>query len=155
MAGEAGQLTFRPARADDGARIVAIWCRAVDATHDFLKPADRVAIEAEVRGFLPAAPLTLAVDAQDRAVAFMLVADGHLEALFVDPASRGTGVGRALVTAALAATPALRVDVNEQNAQAVGFYDRLGFVVAGRSPLDGQGRPYPLLHLCHAPAVTD
>ena len=27
------------------------------------------------------------------------------------------------------------------------FYERLGFVVRGRSPTDDAGRPYPLLHL--------
>lgn len=39
------------------------------------------------------------------------------------------------------------VDVNEDNTQAVGFYERLGFVQVGRSELDGQGKPYPTLHM--------
>jgi putative acetyltransferase len=39
------------------------------------------------------------------------------------------------------------VDVNEQNPQAVGFYLHEGFQQVGRSPLDGLGKPYPLLHL--------
>ena len=39
------------------------------------------------------------------------------------------------------------VDVNEQNHGAVGFYRHIGFEVTGRSDLDDQGRPYPLLHL--------
>jgi putative acetyltransferase len=38
--------------------------------------------------------------------------------------------------------------VNEQNAQAVGFYEHLGFQRTGRSDKDSQGRPYPLIHLC-------
>jgi putative acetyltransferase len=42
---------------------------------------------------------------------------------------------------------AYKVDVNEQNPDAVGFYQHLGFNVIGRSPLDGQGNPFPLLHL--------
>jgi hypothetical protein len=29
---------------------------------------------------------------------------------------------------------------------------RLGFVCTGRSAIDGQGRPYPLIHLRSAPA---
>jgi putative acetyltransferase len=143
---------LRPAQPRDGERIIQIWCRAVDATHHFLQPADRAAIEQEVRGFLPGAPLLLAVDAEDIAQAFMLVADGHLEALFVDPACRGTGIGRQLVAHALAGNRGLTVDVNAQNPQAVGFYHRLGFHEMGRSLLDAQGRAYPLIHLRHSTA---
>jgi hypothetical protein len=29
----------------------------------------------------------------------------------------------------------------------LGFYRHIGFSVRGRSPLDGQGKPYPLLHM--------
>jgi putative acetyltransferase len=42
---------------------------------------------------------------------------------------------------------ATRVDVNEQNEQAVGFYQRMRFGVEGRSELDSQGKPFPLLHM--------
>ncbi|WP_322788825.1 acetyltransferase [Sphingobium cloacae] len=124
-----------------------IWRDAVDATHDFLKPEDRDAIEAELSGFLPIAPLWLATDIEDRPLGFMLLDGAHMEALFIDPARRGQGIGRALVRHALALHPILSTDVNEQNAQAVGFYDRLGFTRTGRSERDGQGRLYPLIHL--------
>ena len=39
-------------------------------------------------------------------------------------------------------------DVNEQNAQAVGFYQHLGFEVTG-APLMAN-KPYPLLHMALA-----
>lgn len=136
--------TSTPADAD---RVVAIWAAAVDATHDFLSAEDRAAIGEEVAGFLPSAPLTLAVDGDDRAVGFMLLDGAHMEALFIDPACRGQGVGRGLVEQALALHRVLTTDVNEQNGQAVGFYARLGFTPTGRSERDGQGRPYPLVHL--------
>jgi len=71
----------------------------------------------------------------------------HMDALFIDPEHRGAGVGRALVQDAIAMHGALTTDVNEQNGQAVGFYRRLGFVPTGRSPTDGEGRPYPLVHM--------
>lgn len=146
-------ITLRTSTPADGERVVDIWRRAVDATHDFLSPQDRRDIEAEVVGFLPAATLDLAVDADDRALAFMLLDGGHMEALFVDPDARGTGVGRALVEHALRRHPGLSTDVNEQNAQAIGFYERLGFERTGRSELDGQGRAYPLIHLRHRAAA--
>jgi putative acetyltransferase len=124
-----------------------IWCRAVDATHDFLSPEDRRDIEVEVAAFLPNAPLDLAVDETDKVIGFMLLDGSHMEALFVDPDLRGSGVGRALVEYAVKRHPDLTTEVNEQNLQAIGFYERLGFERCGRSALDGQGRRYPLIHL--------
>lgn len=134
-------------RPDDGARAVEIWRDAVDATHDFLTREDRVVLDAMVCGFLPSAPLWLAVDESDRPLAFMLIDNGHMEALFVDPVVRGQGIGAALVRHGLALHADMTTDVNEQNAQAVGFYESMGFQRTGRSVLDGQGRPYPLIHL--------
>lgn len=144
-------ITLRRSRQDETEQLLAIWCRSVDATHDFLSSADREAIESDLRDFLPDAPLWVAVTSQDQPIAFMLLSEHHLEALFVDPDARGSGVGRFLVSHALTLIPKLTTDVNEQNHQAVGFYKRLGFDVTGRSPTDDRGRPYPLLHLsyCH------
>lgn len=141
--------TLRPSRATDDDALVDLWRRAVDATHDFLSAEDRQAIDAEVAGFLPHAPLVVAVDDQDRPQGFMLIDGSHMEALFIDPDVRGTGIGRQLLLHAVARHPQLTTDVNAQNAQAVGFYQRMGFTETGRSPLDSQGRPYPLIHLRH------
>ncbi|PTS74922.1 acetyltransferase [Stenotrophomonas sp. HMWF023] len=141
--------TLRPSRATDGDALVDLWRRAVDATHDFLSAEDRQAIDTEVAGFLPQAPLVVAVDDQDRPQGFMLIDGSHMEALFIDPDVRGTGIGRQLLLHAVARHPQLTTDVNTQNAQAVGFYQRMGFTETGRSPVDSQGRPYPLIHLRH------
>ncbi len=138
---------IRPSTPEDGKRVINIWRGAVDVTHDFLSPEDRVAIEREVVNFLPSAPLWLATDTQGYAVGFMLLDSSHMEALFIDPAYRGQGVGLALVKHAQRIHAALTTDVNEQNLQAIGFYQHLGFVPTGRSALDGQGRAYPLVHL--------
>ncbi|WP_278377390.1 acetyltransferase [Sphingobium yanoikuyae] len=143
-------IMIRPSRPDEGARILEIWRGAVDATHDFLMPEDRRAIDEMVCGFLPHAPLWLAVDDNDYPLAFMLIDDGHMEALFVDPDRRGTGIGASLVRHGLARHPGMTTDVNEQNDQAVRFYEKMGFRPTGRSPMDGQGRPYPLIHLAYS-----
>ena len=37
--------------------------------------------------------------------------------------------------------------VNEQNPDAVGFYEHLGFRTYKRTELDEEGRPYPLLYM--------
>ena len=78
----------------------------------------------------------------------MGLAGDDISALFLEPVRRGQGGGRRLVAHAQALRGgALTVDVNEQNHAAVGFYQALGFVVVGRSPLDDGGRPFPLLHM--------
>ena len=143
-------IRLRRSTPQDGLRVMAIWRSAVDATHDFLLPDDRAAIEAELAAFLPTAPLWLAIDADDKALAFMLLDGEKMEALFVAPEARGIGVGKALVRHALQSHAGLTTDVNAQNEQAVGFYERMGFERIGRSQLDAQGRPYPLIHLRHA-----
>lgn len=142
-------ITIRYSRPDEGMRVIEIWRGAVAATHDFLSPEDRLALDEMVCGFLPQARLWLAVDANDYPLAFMLIDSGHMEALFVDPSFRGTGVGAALVRHGLRFHPKMTTNVNEQNSQAVGFYEKMGFKRTGRSPLDDQGRPYPLIHLQH------
>lgn len=145
-------IRIRTSTPADGPRILEIWRSAVDATHGFLSAKDRHDIEAEVTTFLPSLPMWLALDDDGRATGFMVLSEGHMEALFIDAAARGGGVGRALVAHALGLHPNMTTDVNEQNAQAVGFYERLGFRRVGRSELDGQGRPYPLIHLRHTAA---
>ena len=72
---------------------------------------------------------------------------GKIEMLFVHPEAHKNGVGRSLVEFAKSCYPVLLVDVNEQNPGAVAFYERCGFLACGRSALDGQGNPYPLLHM--------
>lgn len=140
-------LNIRMSRPSEAAEIIQIWKNSVDATHDFLTAHDRQEIEKEVVGFFSETPVWVATSQEDRPLGFMFLHDGHLEALFVDASARGLGVGKQLISHALALHPDLSVDVNEQNHQAVGFYQHMGFQVSGRSDVDSQGRAYPLLHL--------
>lgn len=142
-------INIRRSRHDEGEKLIAIWCRSVDATHDFLSKEYRIELEKLVRSFLPEAPLWVAADEQDEPVAFMLLTGDHMDALFVKPEARGCGVGKLLIEHALSLAPTLTTNVNEQNEQAVGFYKKLGFRVTGRAELDELGRPYPLLHLAY------
>ena len=142
-------INIRRSRPDEGDKLIAIWCRSVDATHDFLTKAYRKELEEMVRAFLPEAPLWVAVNTEDQPIAFMLLTGDHMDALFVDPDVRGCGVGKLLIEHALSLTPKLTTNVNEQNEQAVGFYQKMGFRVTGRSETDDLGQPYPLLNLMY------
>lgn len=128
-------------------RLLEVWRSAVDATHDFLAPADRDEIAAHlVPDYFPHVELRVA-ERDGTVVGFAGVHGTSLEMLFVSADARGTGVGSALLEHAVTQLGVVTVDVNEQNPQAAGFYEHRGFEVVGRSPLDGEGRPYPLLHL--------
>lgn len=140
-------MQIRRARYDEGQQLVTLWGAAVDATHHFLTPADRLAIGVQVAQFLPEAPLWVAVNEQDIPVGFMLLADQHMAALFIAPQWQGKGAGSLLIDYALSLCPALTTDVNEQNRAALAFYLAKGFEITGRSATDSDGRPYPLLHL--------
>ena len=67
--------------------------------------------------------------------------------LFINPAARGKGIGKSLLIYAIRHLCTRKVAVNEQNQQAVGFYEHLGFQVVSRSALDSTGKPYPILHM--------
>jgi putative acetyltransferase len=140
-------LDIRMSRPSEASEIIQIWKSSVDATHDFLTAHDRQEIEKEVVGFFSETPVWVATNHDDQLFGFMFLHEGHLEALFVAAAARGLGVGKRLILHALALHPELSIDVNEQNQQAVGFYQHMGFQVSGRSERDNQGRPYPLLRL--------
>lgn len=129
------------------ARLVGVWERSVRETHTFLSEAEI----AEIKPFVPQALAgveTLVVAEKDNApVGFMGVQDGRLEMLFLDPGVRGQGLGRQLLEHGIARLGVTELTVNEQNPQAVGFYEHLGFKTYRRTELDEEGRPYPLLYM--------
>ncbi len=139
--------TIRPSTPSDAAVLADIWRASVRATHDFLSQEHFTEIEALVaHHYLPHAPLWV-IEVDGSPAGFMGLTGAHVDALFIDPRRRAQGLGRAMIAHAEALEGRLTVDVNEQNPQAVGFYERMGFSRTGRSPQDDAGRPYPLLHM--------
>ncbi|RVW04831.1 GNAT family N-acetyltransferase [Rhodococcus spongiicola] len=127
--------------------LVRIWRSAVEATHDFLTREDVDFHESRmVSDYLPAVDVTVA-ELDGIPAGFSGLADGSLEMLFVDDRYRGRGVGAALLGRAIADHSDLVLDVNEQNPQAVAFYEYHGFVTLSRSATDSGGRPFPTLHM--------
>lgn len=80
-------------------------------------------------------------------VGFIGIAEQNIEMLFISPSHINKGIGSLLLKNSIKNQGVRKVDVNEQNPEANGFYEYLGFSATGRSPLDGQGNPFPLLHL--------
>lgn len=135
------------------AELTELWERSVRSSHEFLSEDDIIGLRGDVRTkALPALELYIAVDDQGGTLGFMGMHGNNVEALFIDPPHAGKGVGRALLDHARAMHGTLKVDVNEQNPEALRFYEQYGFRRTGRSATDSDGRPFPLLHLELAPA---
>ena len=144
---------IRPPHSAEQGVLHALWERSVRATHDFLSEEDVEFFSPMVRELLASDMefWVVAEDGSNAPLGFMgLDRAGNgwkLEALFIDPAARRKGLGLLLVRHARLLKGTLILDVNEQNPGALAFYRRLGFAETGRSPLDGAGRPFPLIHM--------
>ena len=90
--------------------------------------------------------LVVAVDNKET-LAFMGIAEDKLEMLFITAQRRGQGIGRNLLEIGINDYEITEVCVNEQNPQALAFYEYMGFTIYRRSELDEQGNPFPILFL--------
>ena len=127
------------------AALLDIWESSVRATHNFLRERDVEFLRPYVEQGLKEIPVLLCALDKDRPLAFLGMAGDSIEMLFVHADSRHKGIGSALMREALS-LGARHVDVNEQNPQALGFYQRFGFGVVSRDGVDSLGLPYPILH---------
>ena len=118
------------------------------ATHLFLSDAEILQIKEYVPQALQGiAHLIVAEDDAGAAVSFMGIEDGRLEMLFLSPAARGQGLGRRLLEYGITRYGVRELTVNEQNPQAVGFYEHMGFATYRRAETDEQGGPYSILYM--------
>ncbi len=141
-------ITIRARAAQDNAQLVEIWQRSVRATHHFLTEENIAQLYPLVlNDYLPAVDVWVAEDRPGHPCGFIGLSGNKVEMLFIDAEQRGKGVGRALLAHAETLYDELQLDVNEQNPQASDFYRHYGFEITGRSALDGQGNPFPLLHM--------
>lgn len=128
--------------------VAAVWEASIRPTHLFLAESDIDELRPQVRQALSAVDaLVVAFDDAGKPVGFLGVEGDMIEMLFVSPELFGAGVGRRLLNYATKTLGARRLDVNEGNPGARGFYEHMGFAVVARSEIDGQGRPFPLLHM--------
>ena len=126
--------------------LVEIWERSVKATHAFLSNEDLNKIKkALILYYFPNVNLYALTDSE-KMTGFIGLSSNLIEMLFIDDSYRGKGYGSALIDFALK-QGATKVDVNEQNASALNFYQARGFRIIGRDETDDAGRPYPILHL--------
>ena len=138
---------IRLATEKDYPRIMEIWESAVKATHDFLSEEDFTHFKKVIpRDYLPNLDVYL-ISKNEKTQGFASVAEGNLEMLFIHNDVRGKGLGKKLYEFMKDKTGLTKVDVNEQNPQAIGFYEKLGFKQIRRSEKDASGKNYPIIHM--------
>lgn len=133
--------------------LLKVWESSVRTTHTFLSNDEIL----EIKGYVPEtlrsiAHLVIETNQNNDPIAFMGIGDDKLEMLFVAPEYRSSGIGRKMLTSGINnyGVTELAVNelaVNEDNPQARGFYEHMGFVACRRNELDDQGRPYPVLYM--------
>jgi len=138
-------VTLRRYQPRDEEAAIALWLRAWQAAYpqiDFklrldwwkarwrteLVPSAEVAVaesEGAMVGFVTVAPCTF-----------------YLDQIVVAPERWGSGVGAALLAEAKRMSPSgLDLDVNTDNARAIGFYNKQGFATSGTGVNPISGRP--------------
>lgn len=137
---------IREVKKTDYPILVDIWESAVLSTHDFLKKEDFLYYREHLPTYFQYVTL-YGYEQDGRLVGFIGVAENNIEMLFVHNDYRYKGVGKRLVMYAIEKLQVCKIDVNEQNIQAIGFYRHMGFSVITRSDLDAEGKAYPILHM--------
>ena len=127
--------------------LVTVWESSIRAAHDFFSETNIREIKKYVFQAIEEIPiLVVAVDNKET-LAFMGIAEDKLEMLFITAQRRGQGIGRNLLEIGINDYEITEVCVNEQNPQALAFYEYMGFTIYRRSELDEQGNPFPILFL--------
>jgi putative acetyltransferase len=129
--------------------LLDIWEASVRATHDFLTEEKileikQIIIEGKAFSHVD---LYSFMDMEGTRLGFLGLSKDKIEMLFIHPDFRGMGVGQRLTEFAIYEKQIRKVDVNEQNEQAVDFYKKMGFSVLKKNPLDAQGNPFPILEM--------
>jgi len=132
----------------DFEEITAVWEASVRATHHFLTEADIIFFRPLIlHEYLKAVDLFCVKNTEGKIEGFLGTLDDKIEMLFLHPSARGKGIGKKLIEFAIHNFKIKKVDVNEQNQQAVGFYQHIGFKVVSRWEVDSLGKPYPILSM--------
>ena len=138
------QFHLRPYRAEDEDSAIELWRQSWQQAYPSIDFAARVAWWRQ-RWCNELAPNAAIVVAEQAAalIGFVTIdAQGYLDQLVVSPDHWGSELAHALLDEAKRLSPAgITLLVNKDNARAIRFYERNGFVHAGEDVNPTSGRP--------------
>ena len=154
MSASANSLYIRTTNIEKDARtpefiagLLGIWEASVRASHHFLTEEDIQSLCPQAEEAIRQIETLWAVDDGNALIGFMGIQSGKIEMLFLHPDYFRKGIGRTLIQKAVSEAGVEYVDVNEQNPQAVRFYEKMGFRTFRRDSTDDQGNPFPILRM--------
>jgi putative acetyltransferase len=138
-------LRLRPYAAADEEVAIELWRRSWQHAYPDIDFSARLSWWRERwrDELVPRVAVTLAERA-GAVVGFVTIdrSNGYLDQIVVAPEAWGLGVAEALLGEAKRISPAkIELHVNQDNARAIRFYEKHGFVVAGESKNPLSGRP--------------
>ncbi|WP_413491690.1 GNAT family N-acetyltransferase [Staphylococcus capitis] len=139
-------LTRRKIEKKDYHKVLDIWEKSVNSTHDFFKEKDRLELKTEIPNYLNDVEAYFWCD-DDEIIGFSGTNDQNLEMLFIDPKYFRKGYGTQILQTLIREDQVRYVEVNKENYNAVKFYQKNGFEKYKESLKDQQGRDYPIYYL--------
>ncbi|GHV58702.1 acetyltransferase [Bacteroidia bacterium] len=128
-------------------QIIFVWEKSVRATHNFLIYSDIEYYKKIVLNINFNDMITYCLIFKREVLGFIGINNKKIELLFLSPEIIGKGYGQKLVTFAIKKFGVDLVDVNEQNINAIEFYEKMGFIVFERTETDSEGKNYPILKM--------
>jgi len=139
------ELSIIKATSEDYLELIEVWEASVRATHHFLNEKDILGYKKLIlQKYFDQVDL-YCIKENQAFHGFLGLSGDTIQMLFIHPDQRGKGIGKQFVKFAIEGNNVNKVDVNEQNEQAVGFYKHLGFAISERFENDAAGKPYPVL----------
>jgi len=139
--------TILKAHSGDYDELIELWEASVRATHEFLTEKDIEDYRLLIYDYYFDAQNLYYIRDVNQMQGFIGLNNDFIQMLFIRPKLIGKGIGTALINFATEQHGATRVDVNEQNINAVKFYKSHGFDITQRSEKDAAGKPYPVLSM--------
>ncbi|MES2380620.1 MAG: GNAT family N-acetyltransferase [Bacteroidota bacterium] len=127
--------------------LIAVWEKSVSATHHFVTPEEVARLKELVKQIDFNSFSVYCLVAESKVLGFLGVEDQVIESLFLDPDYIGQKLGTKLMNFAINELKADKVNVNEQNLDAIKFYSKFGFVTYERTEKDDYGNDYPILKM--------
>lgn len=127
--------------------ILEIWYESAKNTYDHLLEEDFQDLMPMVEVGVRDSDNIIVIEKEEEIKGFLLLDEEIIDMLFIKADSRHKGYGRKLVEFVIDKYDIRYASVNEENEEAIKFYQDIGFVHEEKGEQDHLGRVYPMLTL--------